>query len=117
MGLFCIFLPDLFPCKMSIAFEKLHKAKTNQSVLGISISIIASTIIAIPQRIPKIPPIKLIIFFHVDFSSKFQFIVQLVYPISLLVVFGTGLYGFCPVQLLHHHNPGQMVRKGHGPHG
>ena len=47
---------------MSIAFEKLHKAKTNQSVLGISISIIASTIIVIPHRIPKIPPIKLIIF-------------------------------------------------------
>ena len=28
-----------------------------------------------------------------------------------------GLDGFCPVELLQHHDPGQMVGEGHGAHG
>jgi len=53
---------NLLQCKISIALIKLHKAKTSQSILGVSTSSIASIIIAIPQRIPIIPLINLITF-------------------------------------------------------
>ena len=33
------------------------------------------------------------------------------------MVFGPGLDGLRPVQLFQHHDPGQVVGKGHGAHG
>ena len=33
------------------------------------------------------------------------------------MIFAAGLYGFCPVELLQHHDSGKMMGKGHGTHG
>ena len=37
--------------------------------------------------------------------------------LGLFVVFAPCLDGFGPVQLLQHHDSGQMVGEGHGAHG
>ena len=35
----------------------------------------------------------------------------------LFMIFAAGLNGFAAVKLLQHHDPGQVMGKGHGPHG